>query len=91
VIVSDSPLLPDRDAWRDTLLRYRIDGRPVIHPGRDDHQAELDSILSLIDTMADDTPAFDAMELRSSILRRTEEVELIRDDNMGTEWDLAPR
>jgi spermidine synthase len=91
VIVSDSPLLPDRDAWRDTLLRYRIDGQPVIHPGRDDHQAELDSILSLIDTMADDTPAFDAMELRSSILRRTEEVELIRDDNMGTEWDLAPR
>jgi spermidine synthase len=90
VIVSDSPLLPDRDAWRDTLLRYRIDGQPVIQPGRDDHQAELESILGLIDTMSDDSPAFQAMELRSSILRRTEGAGLIRDDNMGTEWDLAP-
>jgi hypothetical protein len=28
------------------------------------------------------------MEARSSIMQRTEGVELVTDDNMGTEWDL---
>lgn len=90
VIVSDTPLMPDKDQWRELLLGYRIDGRPVVDTSRTDHMAELERILGLVDTLAEPGFAYHAMEVRSSILARTRGARVVTDDNMGTEWDLYP-
>jgi spermidine synthase len=88
VVVSDSPLMPDRQRWRETLESYRINGKPVIDLSRSDHRAELENILGMIDTLASTEYVPRGMEVRSSILRRTEGLRVVTDDNMGTEWDL---
>ncbi|MBX3460128.1 MAG: fused MFS/spermidine synthase [Planctomycetes bacterium] len=90
VVVSDSPLMPDKQRWRELLLDYRIDGRAVIDTSREDHMAELDKILGLVDTLIEPGFEYYAMEVRSSIVARTQDARIVTDDNMGTEWDLYP-
>lgn len=90
VIVSDSYLFPDRARWRETLLKYRIEGKPVLDLGVAEDRTTLENVLGLIDTLAEAAPSYYAMESRSSILLRTEGVPIVTDDNMGTEWKLKP-
>jgi spermidine synthase len=91
VVVSDTPLMPNRSRWRETLLAWTIDGRPVVDAGTPEGNDALESALALVDSMTSDPLAFRAMEPRSSILARTEGARIVTDDNMGTEWDLAGR
>lgn len=88
VWVSDWPLLPDRQRWRETLLQYRIEGRPVLNAGDPWHMQRLDEVLAMIDELVQPVPAAYGMETRSSILARTQGRRIVTDDNMGTEWFL---
>lgn len=88
VVVSDSPLLPDRERWKRVLLEYRIDGKPVLDLSHEADRKVLDRTLAMIDDIVQPTPPRMGMEARSSILARTEGLLPVTDDNMGAEWDL---
>jgi spermidine synthase len=91
VVVSDTPLMPDKERWRRVLVEYRINDKPVVDLTRQDHRDYLEHVLGMVDTIT--SPRFEwwGMEVRSSILRRTEGVPIVTDDNMGTEWLLRQR
>lgn len=88
VVVSDSPLLPDRARWEQVLLDYRIEAHPVLDPSQPRHAEKLAKLLGMIDSLADANPPWWGMETRSSILARTEGMGIVTDDNMGTEWRI---
>ena len=73
MVVSDQPLLRDRDRFRAVLGDYRIDGRKLFEPGRDD--AALDAIVN-----------GDLWYDRDWVLNRTQGSIVITDDNMASEW-----
>jgi predicted membrane-bound spermidine synthase len=77
--VSDTPFAPDFDRFARQLAAYRLYGGPALDLERDDDRALLDRIVS--ETKGD-------LEDRDDILRRTSGLELVTDDNMGTEWTL---
>jgi hypothetical protein len=83
--VSDSPITLDKNRWRSKLAAYRIDDRPVFDLTKPDQRARLEEVLSLADQL--DAPG-SPLESRDSMLRRLKGVQLITDDNMGTEWQL---
>ncbi|MCL4729530.1 MAG: fused MFS/spermidine synthase [Planctomycetes bacterium] len=91
VWVSDRPLIPDRERWRDALRDYRIEGRPVLDMSNERHRQRLEQVLGMIDELVKPQPAWYGMESRGSILTRTGGVRVVTDDNMGTEWQIGRR
>ncbi|HYR44241.1 MAG TPA: fused MFS/spermidine synthase, partial [Terriglobia bacterium] len=88
VMVSDSPFDLDVARWRRVLTAYAIDGRRMF-PTDSPAQAESFDHFVAMPSESDDkaiVPADRRMERCESILRRTPELPLITDDNMGTEW-----
>jgi spermidine synthase len=87
VLVSNDPIRLDFRRWRDALLRYKVDGQPVIADTAAD-RAVLDRLLAFEREAAD--PAVPSpkrmIEWCSDIERRTEGLEPFTDDNMGSEW-----
>jgi len=86
VWVSNSPLIPNKQRWRDVLVNYRIEGRPVLDPFDPGAMQRLEQVLGMVDELIKPVPARFGMESRGSILARTEGKRLVTDDNMGTEW-----
>lgn len=88
--VGDSPFQLDKARWERVLRDYRIDGRPVLDLSKAEHRARLESILALPDTLSDgygpEKRLGMNMETREGVLKRTEGLPVITDDNMGTEW-----
>jgi spermidine synthase len=90
MVVSQNPIAWDFARWRRTLESYRIDGRPMLDPARDEDRAELDRLGSWEADLAPqsgrsrDRP----IEPCPEILARTAGKRPITDDNMGTEWRL---
>jgi len=84
MLVSRGPLGIDADRWARTVKSYKIDGRVVIdlstERGRE-RFAELTADTRLLENQSN---AF--LETCASILRRTDGMETITDDNMGDEW-----
>jgi spermidine synthase len=72
MLVSDEPLIRDRDRFRTVLRGYTIDGKPVFGPGDD----------AALDAIVDDARWHD----RDWILARTRDARVITDDNMASEW-----
>jgi predicted membrane-bound spermidine synthase len=88
VMVSDSPFDLDVARWRRVLAAYAIDGKRMF-PTDSPAQAESFDHFVAMPSESDDkaiVPADRRMERCESILRRTPELPLITDDNMGTEW-----
>jgi spermidine synthase len=88
MVVSQTPIAWDFARWRRTLESYRIDGRPVLDPAREEDRVELDRLASW---KADLGPQAAGNRERSiepcpDILARTAGKRPITDDNMGTEW-----
>lgn len=79
---SDSPLQLDTTRWRQTLLRYRIDGDLVVDMTLAGHRKRVARILRGL-TFGDEKSW---VETRASILERTRGFAIVTDDNMGTEW-----
>ena len=88
MVVSDTPIAWDFQRWRRTLASYRIDGRPVFDPARDQDRAELDRLVSWQSSLAPgsartlDRP----IEPCADVLARTAGKLAVTDDNMGSEW-----
>ncbi len=75
--VSDSPIQIDKERWRRTLVNYTLEGKPIFNPALSEDQELLAHVLNFADTLP---------ENRDSILRRTQGVPMVTDDNMATEW-----
>ena len=88
--VSDSPILLDTERWRNTLLRYRLEGRPILDPSKAEDLDLLREILGHAATLPGASYVSEGMETRENILRRTEGLRIITDDNMATEWRAHP-
>jgi spermidine synthase len=88
MVVSDTPIAWDFQRWRRTLASYRIDGRPVFDPARDQDRAELGRLVSWQSSLAPgsahtlDRP----IEPCADVLARTAGKLAVTDDNMGSEW-----
>ena len=84
--LSDSPLVFDRERWKSVLLRYKIDGNPVIDSSRPEQMQKLDFIVS----MPDATPSgkWESIEDNQGMRQRLQNRQniIITDDNMGVEW-----
>ncbi len=87
LVVSDSPLRVDLDAWRGLLQSYRIDGRPVFDLARPRDREKFDSLVLWASRFGPEA----GLETGDSILARTARNRLITDDNMGVEWTLGDR
>jgi hypothetical protein len=88
LVVSPSPLDVDFERWRRTLVAYRIDGRPVLDPRRAEDRAVLDGLSSWESALspASTRSAPGAIESCPELLARTAGLEVVTDDNMGSEW-----
>jgi SAM-dependent methyltransferase len=88
MVVSRTPLAWDFEHWRRTLEDYRIDGRPVLDPGRRQGHVLADSLSTVWQSIekGGGSGSADAMEACPRILARTVGLTPITDDNMGTEW-----
>jgi len=88
LVVSDSPLTPDRERWRRTLTAYRIGGRPVLDPDDSAERARLEEVVAILDrpSSARGDALWSTVESKDSILRRTAGRRVITDDNLGTEF-----
>ena len=79
MVVSDEPVDLSTERWRETLLTWRIDGRPVLDLSRTDDQQVLGRLLAIPSDREQTEPC-------ASVLARTSGQMPITDDNMGTEW-----
>lgn len=86
MVVSDSPIPIDKERWRNTLLSYRLEGKPILDPAVPAEHDRLNEILQYADTLPGDTYDSFGMETRENILRRTQGRRIVTDDNMATEW-----
>ncbi|MBI1792099.1 MAG: spermidine synthase [Acidobacteria bacterium] len=84
--VSDTPLRLDAGRWRDTLLAYRLEGKPVLDVTEARDRDRLEELLRFAAT--EDSTGDEAFEMESaaSIRRRTRGRRPVTDDNMATEW-----
>jgi spermidine synthase len=83
MVVSPRPIAPDPMRLWQTLVAYRIDGRPLLDVADARQRARLDEIVSML-TPADRPTV--VIEDCASILARSGDLQLITDDNMGEEW-----
>jgi spermidine synthase len=88
VLVSDMPIAFDVNHWRDILITYQIDGKPVFQRSRPTDADALKRITALFDRARNESlpPTERSVETCASILSRSVGVRTITDDNMGTEW-----
>lgn len=84
--VSDSPIELNKQRWREVLLKYQIDGKPVFNLSIAEHRERLEEVLSLVDTASVVDPPGFAMEFGKSVQARYHGIRITTDDNMGTEW-----
>jgi spermidine synthase len=88
ILVSDSPIDADFKHWRQNLLDYRIDGRPVVGLAR---SAERDKLERVLGQLTEEKTNMDLanrgiVENCKNLLLRTSGIQPVTDDNMGTEW-----
>lgn len=82
VVASESPIDVNLERFARMLDQYQVYGRRMLEPDSPVDRAQRTLI---VDDIAAD------LESRDAILTRTEGLEPITDDNMGTEWRLPDR
>jgi len=88
MVLSDRPIAWDFQRWRRTLESYRIDGKPIVDPGRAADRAKIDELVAWQESLAPaaaltlDRP----IEPCPDLLVRTAGKRQVTDDNMGSEW-----
>jgi spermidine synthase len=85
VAVSDSPIVVDKNRWRDALLHYKIDDQRIFDPVNPLAGKILTTYMNLADTV-NGPPQFFGFESTDSMRSRTRGRRIITDDNMGQEW-----
>jgi len=86
LLISDSPLQLDAQRWKEVLLKYQIDGKPVLDLSRESDRRCLDRLLSLPESLDRNVVGSHTLESADHIRARTRQARIITDDNMGTEW-----
>jgi SAM-dependent methyltransferase len=82
---SDAPLHLDKGVWRQALLDYRIDGKPLFNLDDPKQARRLDEVLRMADDFDRDTPG-GMCETCASLVRGAGDIPLVTDDNMVIEW-----
>ena len=88
MVVSNQPIDWNFSRWQASLVRHRIDGRPVIDTAQSADRNRLAELMLLESHLqvAGDAASKDSIEPCTEVLSRTQGQMLITDDNMGTEW-----
>jgi predicted membrane-bound spermidine synthase len=84
--VSDTPIQVDKARWRRVLENYTLEGKPIFNLADPEDRKICDDVLALADTLPGDQYTTRGMESRANLLRRTQGLPMITDDNMATEW-----
>jgi spermidine synthase len=84
IAVSDSPLVFDRERWREVLLNYVIDGKRVIDASDPTQLNKLDEIVEIPEDPTGRKP--NSVENNDQLRKRLKNRKIITDDNMGLEW-----
>jgi spermidine synthase len=84
-VVSDSPIVVDKQRWLSVLQRYSIDGKPSFDPINPASSQKLNAYSLLADSV-NFAPRFVGMESSESLRMRLKPRLIITDDNMGWEW-----
>lgn len=88
LVVSDRPIERNTARWQKALRGLTIDGRVMFDPAKEADIKAMARVLALPNEIDDPNiaPAKKVMEDCASILRRTEGLDVMTDDNMGNEW-----
>lgn len=89
LVLSTSPIRWDLARWRNAMLAWRIDDKPVIDPGNPTHQDYLRWFAQHFpgpDVATADTSAPPPMPSCRTILAQTQNLAPVTNDNMGSEW-----
>lgn len=90
MVLSQSPIAWGFQRWRRTLASYRIDGRPIFDPAREQDRAELDGYVAwqegLVPNKVRHRDEVRPIEPCPEILAQTAGMRPVTDDNMGSEW-----
>ena len=87
---SNDPIDVDFNRWKRVLSAYAIDGRRVIDPANARQVAALDDLIATRQHWESPVQGPAArMENCGSITARTQGLEIVTDDNMGSEWRHA--
>ena len=90
LMVSDSPIVLDKERWFSVLSRYEIDGKKIFNNTTPRGQL----VLAAYDAFADSikqTPRVLGIESGDVLAARLGARHLITDDDMGAEWTPAPK
>jgi hypothetical protein len=89
-VASLQPLQIDKDRWRDVLVRYRIEGKPLFDLTNPAEREALEKVLSLADRESDPMPENAPFRWwhmnRARMERLWGGAEPITDDNLGHEY-----
>ena len=88
VVVSDTPIVFDKQRWLNTLVDFRIDGRSLFDPGNPSNSDIFPAYSAFVDTL-NAPPRLIGLENSDSLRQRLGAQRLITDDNMGREWDTG--
>jgi spermidine synthase len=80
MVVSDSPIDWNFERWRHVLDAYVIDGKKQFDGENADDRAFLDKLMAI------DQSSAHLIEDCHDVLARTLQMNVVTDDNMGTEW-----
>ena len=84
--VSDSPITLDKERWKNVLANYKLEGKPALDLSNPQAVKRLNEILHYVDTLPGIPLNYERMETREILLKRTENLKVVTDDNMVTEW-----
>ena len=88
MVVSDSPIVVDKDRWLKILRQYKIDGVPVFRSDNPKSERTLQAYMAFADTV-NQPPRFVGMESSDSLRARLGRRLIFTEDNMGWEWRSA--
>ncbi|MBS2019601.1 MAG: hypothetical protein JST00_42460 [Deltaproteobacteria bacterium] len=85
IAVGDSPIVLEKERFRQVLLEWRLDGEPVIDLEKPSGRQLLAEMLDYADSIHR-PPDDEGLESRESMLKKVAAAAVITDDNMVPEW-----
>lgn len=90
LMVSDSPIVPDKARWFSILNQYEIDRKKMFSTETSRGQLVLAAYSAFADSIHD-PPRTLGIEAGDALAERLGARHIITDDNMGAEWTPAPK
>jgi hypothetical protein len=89
-MVSDSPIILDKEHWFSVLNQYEIDGKKMFNASTPRGQLVLAAYNAFADSIKE-PPRVLGLESGDVLAQRLGARRLITDDDMGAEWTPAPK